>query len=314
VLKSSAKIRNLALLVMGYGVAHRWALRLAGVGASGALHSTWFDLGWMLRARCSAAPNEPASSALFASSCPVPPSLAPPADPPNSRRLFEFAWKGQLRVLHPTVQGYQSVLADVSTYTGAPGAAPRARRKASPFSRKPCGLRLFASLAAARSQRVAPDAGGPCARPAANPAPSPQNPSTHDARPPHRHPHAGVDGSIPPRLPAPRLGRRRQRHARGDGRGRRGLLRHDADGRGLPGGGAARADGRADGRHRVGRGHCHAGGRARAPRALSSSCPFGLCACASPGVLERFERARVFGEPPKRLRLPVSSPSFKPKP
>ncbi|GBG00278.1 hypothetical protein Rsub_13004 [Raphidocelis subcapitata] len=55
VLKSSAKIRNLALLVMGYGVAHR---------------------------------------------------------------LFEFAWKGQLRVLHPTVQGYQSVLADVSTYTG----------------------------------------------------------------------------------------------------------------------------------------------------------------------------------------------------
>jgi AAA family ATP:ADP antiporter len=56
VLRSSPKIGNLALLVMGYGVAHR---------------------------------------------------------------LFEFAWKGQLRVLHPTVQGYQSVLADVSTYTGA---------------------------------------------------------------------------------------------------------------------------------------------------------------------------------------------------
>jgi AAA family ATP:ADP antiporter len=33
-------------------------------------------------------------------------------------RLFEFAWKGQLRVLYPTVQGYQSVLADVATYTG----------------------------------------------------------------------------------------------------------------------------------------------------------------------------------------------------
>jgi AAA family ATP:ADP antiporter len=32
--------------------------------------------------------------------------------------LFEFAWKGQLRVLYPTVQGYQSVLADVATYTG----------------------------------------------------------------------------------------------------------------------------------------------------------------------------------------------------
>lgn len=33
-------------------------------------------------------------------------------------RLFEFAWKGQLRMLYPTVQGYQSVLADVATYTG----------------------------------------------------------------------------------------------------------------------------------------------------------------------------------------------------
>lgn len=35
-----------------------------------------------------------------------------------SYRLFEFAWKGQLRQLYPTVQGYQSVLADVATYTG----------------------------------------------------------------------------------------------------------------------------------------------------------------------------------------------------
>jgi hypothetical protein len=32
--------------------------------------------------------------------------------------LFEFTWKGQLRALYPTVQGYQSVLADVATYTG----------------------------------------------------------------------------------------------------------------------------------------------------------------------------------------------------
>lgn len=55
VLKNSPKIRNLALLVMSYGVGHR---------------------------------------------------------------LFEFAWKGQLRQLYPTVQGYQSVLADVATYTG----------------------------------------------------------------------------------------------------------------------------------------------------------------------------------------------------
>jgi AAA family ATP:ADP antiporter len=33
-------------------------------------------------------------------------------------RLFEFAWKGQLRTLHSSVVGYQSVLADVATYTG----------------------------------------------------------------------------------------------------------------------------------------------------------------------------------------------------
>lgn len=35
-----------------------------------------------------------------------------------SHRLFEFAWKGQLRVLYPTPQAYQSVLADVSIATG----------------------------------------------------------------------------------------------------------------------------------------------------------------------------------------------------
>jgi hypothetical protein len=34
-------------------------------------------------------------------------------------RLFEFTWKGQLRSMYPTVQAYQSVLADVATYTGA---------------------------------------------------------------------------------------------------------------------------------------------------------------------------------------------------
>jgi AAA family ATP:ADP antiporter len=33
-------------------------------------------------------------------------------------RLFEFAWKGQLQTLHSSVQGYQSVLADVASYTG----------------------------------------------------------------------------------------------------------------------------------------------------------------------------------------------------
>lgn len=35
-----------------------------------------------------------------------------------SHRLFEFAWKGQLRVLYPTQAAYQSILADVSIATG----------------------------------------------------------------------------------------------------------------------------------------------------------------------------------------------------
>lgn len=42
-----------------------------------------------------------------------------------SHRLFEFAWKGQLRVLYPTTQAYSSALADVSIYTGAAAAPPR---------------------------------------------------------------------------------------------------------------------------------------------------------------------------------------------
>ena len=37
-----------------------------------------------------------------------------------AHRLFEFAWKGQLRVLFPTAQAYSGALADVSIYTGAP--------------------------------------------------------------------------------------------------------------------------------------------------------------------------------------------------
>ncbi len=32
--------------------------------------------------------------------------------------MFEFAWKGQLRSMYPSVQAYQSILADVATYTG----------------------------------------------------------------------------------------------------------------------------------------------------------------------------------------------------
>jgi ATP/ADP translocase len=36
-----------------------------------------------------------------------------------SHRLFEFAWKGQLRLLFPTTQAYSGALADVSIYTGA---------------------------------------------------------------------------------------------------------------------------------------------------------------------------------------------------
>lgn len=37
-----------------------------------------------------------------------------------SHRLFEFAWKGQLRVLFPTAKAYSGALADVAIYTGAP--------------------------------------------------------------------------------------------------------------------------------------------------------------------------------------------------
>lgn len=35
-----------------------------------------------------------------------------------SHRLFEFAWKGAVRTIHSSPQAYQSVLADVSIYTG----------------------------------------------------------------------------------------------------------------------------------------------------------------------------------------------------
>jgi AAA family ATP:ADP antiporter len=35
-----------------------------------------------------------------------------------SHRLFEFSWKGALRALYPTAQGYQGVLADVAIATG----------------------------------------------------------------------------------------------------------------------------------------------------------------------------------------------------
>ena len=35
-----------------------------------------------------------------------------------SHRLFEFSWKGALRTLYPTAQGYQGVLADVAIATG----------------------------------------------------------------------------------------------------------------------------------------------------------------------------------------------------
>jgi ATP/ADP translocase len=35
-----------------------------------------------------------------------------------AHRLFEFAWKGQLRVLFPTTQAYSGALADVSILTG----------------------------------------------------------------------------------------------------------------------------------------------------------------------------------------------------
>ncbi len=35
-----------------------------------------------------------------------------------AHRLFEFAWKGQVRVLYTTATAYQGVLADVSIATG----------------------------------------------------------------------------------------------------------------------------------------------------------------------------------------------------
>lgn len=35
-----------------------------------------------------------------------------------AHRLFEFAWKGQLRVLFPTAKAYSGALADVAIYTG----------------------------------------------------------------------------------------------------------------------------------------------------------------------------------------------------
>jgi ATP/ADP translocase len=37
-----------------------------------------------------------------------------------AHRLFEFAWKGQLRVLFPTAKAYSGALADVAIYTGTP--------------------------------------------------------------------------------------------------------------------------------------------------------------------------------------------------
>lgn len=35
-----------------------------------------------------------------------------------SHRLFDVAWKGQLKLVYPTALAYQSVLADVSVWTG----------------------------------------------------------------------------------------------------------------------------------------------------------------------------------------------------
>jgi hypothetical protein len=77
------------------------------------------------QAACGARAAPAAAAGSLGRGVPRAPTLRPltlPGLPPhqNPPRLFEFAWKGQLRVLHPTVQGYQGVLADVSTYTGAP--------------------------------------------------------------------------------------------------------------------------------------------------------------------------------------------------
>lgn len=60
-----------------------------------------------------------------------------------SHRLFEFAWKGQLRVLFPTAQQYSGALADVSIYTGALPAAPAGRPP--PPANTPYILHIIAS-------------------------------------------------------------------------------------------------------------------------------------------------------------------------
>lgn len=54
-----------------------------------------------------------------------------------SHRLFEFAWKGQLRVLFPTAQQYSGALADVSIYTGTSPRRPTGPPALLPSSPKP---------------------------------------------------------------------------------------------------------------------------------------------------------------------------------
>lgn len=155
VLKSSAKIRNLALLVMGYGVAHRcevhsrqpaglfWfrsglceacssvrrALHLqrapataSRTGAKFTVGSRQLFFGLFQHAVCSMPGTGTPHGRPCQGTTPIRRQPADSAGPSFLCRLFEFAWKGQLRILHPTVQGYQSVLADVSTYTGEWGA------------------------------------------------------------------------------------------------------------------------------------------------------------------------------------------------
>lgn len=113
VLKNSPKIRNLALLVMSYGVGHRCGP--AADTQCGRQQTSDFVLHSIVAAAscaCACCFWQPvckhsncvrfASNMMMLLSC----------------RLFEFSWKGQLRTMYPTVQGYQSVLADVSTYTG----------------------------------------------------------------------------------------------------------------------------------------------------------------------------------------------------
>jgi TLC ATP/ADP transporter len=66
-----------------------------------------------------------------------------------SHRLFEFAWKGQLRVLFPTAKAYSGALADVAIYTGT-APAPLARSGAHLWRTHACSSTCQSTSSACR--------------------------------------------------------------------------------------------------------------------------------------------------------------------